>query len=120
MQRRTWGNVAEARAISVLTELGFNVAFPLSENNPYDLIIERAGSCSLVQVKGTQNEKSEGIYEVDLRSSCEPHRKRMDPLLFDYLVVVTPEETYVIPSDQVDGTVTLRVNNEGKYSRYLH
>jgi hypothetical protein len=100
--------------------LGFNVSFPLTENNPYDFVIERAGSCSLVQVKGSQNQKSEGVYEVDLRSSSGSHRKVMDPNLFDYLVVVTPEDTYVIPADEVGGNVTLRVNRKGKYSQYLH
>jgi len=120
MDRRTWGNVAEARAISVLTELGFNVAFPLSEDNPYDLIIERAGSCSLVQVKGTQNKKAQGVYEVDLRSSCGSHRKEIDTLLFDYLVVVTPNENYIIPAEEVDANATMQVNNEGKYGKYIH
>lgn len=124
MNRRDWGNIAEAKAISVMTQMGYNISFPLTEDNHYDLIAEKDGDCKLVQVKGTRDKRSGGFFAVELRTSWSPkkneQKQRLHIEMLDYLVVVTPENVYVIPADKVDGKTGLWVRSDGKYSDYIY
>lgn len=45
------GGIGQARAVYEYTNLGYSVWIPVSDNNKFDLIIEKNGVCSRVQVK---------------------------------------------------------------------
>jgi len=122
MDRRTLGNIAEARAIYVLTEEGYTISIPHSENNPYDLVIEKDGCFSSVQVKGTQNVRGSGSYEVDLRTSKfntkGQNRTKMVDKKFDFLAVMTPDSFYLIPSEEINTDRSVSVSPSNGYSEY--
>jgi len=120
------GNVGESSAISSLTRNGWNVSFPLSENNPYDLIVEKKGELATVQVKATTYERPEArpeSYMVELRDQSwnteGVNREKMMNKNFDFLFVWTPENNYMIPSEKVGGNRGITVHPDGKYSRFL-
>ena len=63
MNTKDIGTLGEAKAIAFYVELGYEVSIPIGDRRPYDLIVERGGWCSCVQVKCTMG------HEVDLRIS---------------------------------------------------
>ena len=121
MSNRKLGNLAEAKAISVLTEENYSVSIPFTENNNYDLVIEKNNKFFSVQVKGTKYEVKENTYRADLRSVSHntngvvksKKRKEED---YDFLFVYTPRKNYLIKSEDIDGKSAIYLHENRKYN----
>lgn len=81
------GDIAVARAISTFTQMGYDVALPLTESAPYDLILDLGTKLKKLQVKYS----SKG--EVDLRRIHSNSKgyviKKTRPNAYDWLYILT-------------------------------
>lgn len=123
MSYKDQGNIAEAKAIFILSKMGYTVCKPLSENNSYDLIIESNSLCQRVQVKSTNCKKPSGSFEIDLRTTYNNNSKmenknRIDGD-FDLLFCNTPIGDFLIPEKSIEGYSTITLNTENKYKNFL-
>jgi hypothetical protein len=67
MDKKTKGSVAELAVAAYLMENGWRVSMPIGENNRYDLIAEKKGRFSRIQVKFVTPKN--GVLDVNCRSS---------------------------------------------------
>lgn len=91
------GDCAVARAISSFTMLGFDVLIPLTESASYDLVVEKGGILSRVQVRYTSTR------EVDLRNIHSNSNgyvvKKTKQNAYDWLYILSSDENeYLIKS----------------------
>jgi hypothetical protein len=109
------GDLAVSFSIPRLTELGWNVAIPLTEHEKYDLLAEKDGKCIRVQVKYTT--PVENTLRVQLSNSWQDRngnhittRKASD---FDLLAIFNPftKKMYFINGSEFTNksTITLRL-----------
>jgi hypothetical protein len=125
MSYRQQGNIAEAKAISKLTQIGYTISIPLTENNSYDLVVEKDRKLKTVQVKSSTNQTSSGGYEVDLtvtyNNNSRMTHKRHEPKSFDLLFVYTPNDdiSYLIDEREFTATSSIVVREENKYGKYI-
>lgn len=117
MQRKN-GNLAESYAQVYYQEQGYTVSLPVSENQKYDLIVERDGVCERVQVKYTSQIADSGNPLVDLRTNSpngntvkRTHYKEGD---FDRLFVMSPVGFYDLRSEKIKGRSYKTVQPESK------
>ena len=115
------GNLGEARAIYEFSRLGFTVLKPLTNNNKYDLVVEKNNILSKVSVKTTKCKQRNG-YVVNLATKGGNTKtntiKTRDENDFQFLFVLTEtNECYMIPSSGLgDAKHSIVVGN--KYSQY--
>lgn len=70
MNRKSQGNIGESFAIFFYTKQGFIVSKPLSENTPYDLVVDTGKQLLRVQVKTSNYQRyNDGRFQVQLRTS---------------------------------------------------
>src|SRR5688572_9707409 len=83
------GDVAVAQAVVTFTRLGFDVLLPLTESAAYDLVVEKEGVLSRVQVRFASGG------EVDLRrihSNSKGYVVKKTPTgAYDWLYVLTQD-----------------------------
>ena len=102
------GDIAVAQTIAALTIQGWVVAVPFSEHQPYDLLIEKDGTCARVQVKFVKPQ-SNGNLKADLRSCWADqngiHSSKRQANSFDVLAVYCPEthKVYFVREDEIQG-----------------
>ena len=98
MNTKTKGDVGELLVAAELTNAGWIVSFPFSENARYDLIAEKNSELRRIHVK-TVNPKK-GILELNCRSSNNLSVIYYSPKDFEFLAAVDLEskEIYYIPS----------------------
>lgn len=106
MTHTTQGNIGEAIAISELTKQGYTISIPLTNNNSYDLVVEKEGVFNTVQVKTSSVSKTEGSWSVYIATSGGNTRKnvikKFDKDAVDYLFVVNSlYECWLIPTEVV-------------------
>jgi hypothetical protein len=100
MNTTHFGSIGEAKTITKLMEMGFDVFTPAFDRNTnFDLIAYLDGALYKIQVKSTATLDGKDSYMVHLRS-CRPNNtsrkvKHFDPSLFDILAV------YIKPLDTV-------------------
>jgi hypothetical protein len=63
------GDVGVAKAIFYYTASGYTVSIPNTDNSRYDLVVEKKGKFSRVQVKTTTYKSEYGIYQAALKTS---------------------------------------------------
>lgn len=91
---------------------GFTVCIPLTDSQPYDLVVETDDGLKKVQVKTTRNVRN-GRCEVELRTkggnkSGTGKTKQFDPKTVDLLFVLTHDgRKYLIPTNRLRGTSTI-------------
>jgi hypothetical protein len=123
MNKRQQGHWGEMKALSKLAEYGYSLSFPLSEDNPYDIVAEKEGNFFSVQVKSTTYKKEEIAYKVELRNSNfntkGQNRKNFDKKHIDFLFVATPENCYLIPTENINATSGIRVRKNNKYGKFI-
>ena len=82
------GDIATARAIAALTELGYDVAIPVTESAPYDLVADTPTGLMRIRCKFSSTP------EVDLRrihSNGQGYvEKRVEEGAYDWLYVLRP------------------------------
>lgn len=93
-QTQIKGDLATAYAIATFTELGYQIALPLTESAPYDLIVDTGQEIVRVQVKFSSSGR------VDLRrihSNSQGYVvKRNEVGDYDWLYVLTNEAEYLL------------------------
>ena len=118
------GDIGEARAIYEFTKLGYTVSRPLHTHVPYDLIVDKDGVLSRVQVKTTSQvvRDSTHSYTVQISTSggnTKVHtRKPFDTTLVDMLFVLTVDDRcWIIPTTEITAGTALLVGTP-KYEQY--
>src|SRR3954464_13375894 len=91
------GDIAVAQAIATFTKLGWDIALPLTESAPYDVLVDDGRKIWRVQVKFTSRK------EVDLRrvhSNSQGYVvKKTESKAYDWLYILKQSsEEYLIRS----------------------
>ncbi len=115
------GNVGEALAIGALAKAGYAVAIPLQNNLPYDLIVDKDGKLSRVQVKTTTSRKETGwnVYLATSGGNTRQHtKKRFDNTLCDFVFVVADNmRMWLIPASIITAGSYITVGGS-QYGEY--
>lgn len=78
----TKGTVGVGAAIFFFTKKGYIVSIPITDNQPYDLVVDRGDGLEKVSVKYTSQKSKYGIYVCELKS-VRPNRKKNIVRKFD-------------------------------------
>jgi len=122
MNSRKQGDVGLGSAIGWFTANGYTVCIPLTDNQDYDLVVEKDHGMQKVQVKTTTQKLPSGAYEVELRTkggnkSGDGKEKSFESTAVDYLFVITEKgDRYLIPANKVITKSTISVGS--KYDEY--
>lgn len=68
MNSRKQGDIGTSFAITYFSIAGYNVSIPISDSQPYDLIVEKEGICYRVQVKTCFKKNKNKSYKLELRT----------------------------------------------------
>lgn len=107
MNSRQLGTVGLARALTWFVQNGYNVSLPISDNQRYDLIVEKGGICQRVEVKFASGT------EVNLRTWGGNWTQksvlvgRVCSEDADLLYCVTSRGEYLIPVAEIEGRSTV-------------
>lgn len=109
------GDVGLADAMAFFSTKGYTVCLPVSDCQPYDLLVDLNGVISKVQVKTTRHITKHGNhYLINVGNSEYP----FDNTKVDFVYFLTNEnERYLIPAAEVTNKYKLRLNK--KFSQYL-
>ncbi len=124
---RIQGDIGLGAAIAYFLGEGYDVAVPLGESQPWDLIIEARGERRVgperVQVKTTTFRDPRGQFVVHIATNGGNQSwtgvvRRFDPTLVEWLFVLTDDgDRYLIPSGAISATTALTL---GRWmDRYL-
>lgn len=122
MNTRKQGDVGTGMAVAYFTSHGYTVSIPLSDSQPYDLIVEKSGICQRVQVKTAFKKNRYGNYMAELRTVSNTRGKKLDVRMpsksnFESLFVVDGDKNmYLFPSEEIDGCggITLSIRQQWK------
>ena len=119
------GNIGIARAIYEYTKRGYSVLLPLTDSNKYDLVLEKDGIFSRVQVKTTslkEPSSKPGVYRaiLEARGGGGNHPKVVKRQNGDYdilFILTVDDECWSIPEVAITAHASLAVGTE-KYSQF--
>jgi hypothetical protein len=116
---RHQGDLGVVAAIGYLASEGYRVAVPLSESQPWDLIVDRDGEpAQRVQVKTTTCRLPNGVFTVHLATnggnqSWNGISREFDPEAVEWLFVLTDDlEWYFIPSSAIQAKTQLKLGRK--------
>ena len=117
---RKQGDIGLGVAIGWFTANGYTVSVPLTDSQPYDLVVEQDGVLSRVSVKTTTLRKNGG-YEVGLRTQggnkTQTNVRHFDSSGVELLFVACSNGTnYLIPSAAISAKSAIVVGE--KWSAY--
>lgn len=103
---RMQGNAGLGIAIAYFSRVGVRVAIPLTDSQPYDLIIDNDNRVERVQVKTTTLRDPYGCYLVSLQTvGCntkEVVKRDFHPTDYEWLFVVCGDAcVYMIPTEAI-------------------
>ena len=106
MNSRIKGNIGIGKSIAYFTSQGYALSIPLTDTQPYDLIIDSKEGLKRVQVKYTGC-KRDGNYHVGLRTiRCNTKKTKIslfDSTKVDIIFAVTSYGAcYLIPVESLD------------------
>ncbi len=103
------GDLAELKIATDLVEQGFYVSRPMTDNAPYDLIVDVDGVLKKVQIKGRSIKN--GIVEVGIRSTGHNYAKPYEDGDFDILAVYEFERGLIayLNWDTLDGCKAIKL-----------
>jgi hypothetical protein len=110
------GELAELAFLCKASSLGFGVAKPYGDNEPYDFILDSGERFWRVQVRSTSSaEPGRSGYVVASRRGHAPNFKQYQAKEIDFFVVyVVPLGVwYVVPVNQIGGLHHLRLYPSG-------
>lgn len=110
MHKKTKGSIAEMEIASKLLKNGWNVLFPFGENNRYDLVAEKDGKFTRVQVKYVTPKN--GTLDVGCKSSNNWSVDKYTADQVDFIAVYNSEnrDVYFVPSSKFNSSsIKLRV-----------
>lgn len=108
---KTQGDIGVGQAIAWFTRNGYTVSIPLTDNQAYDLIVDKDNQIYRVQVKTTKFKKHNHFY-ISLivkggNKSCST-AKRFDHDIVELLFIFTNDnEQYLIPTKEINRKQTL-------------
>ena len=89
------GDIAVARTVAAFTEMGYDVAIPLTESAAYDLIVDADGTLARVQVRYCDSDDGEvGLRRIHSNSTGYVVKKAQ-PGSYDWLVVLWRGQLYI-------------------------
>ena len=118
MNSKTYGDIAELAVAAKLAKLGYIVSRPLSDNAPYDLIIDKNGTLQKVQVKARTTRK--GRVQVEMYTSMVNYTRKYNKADFDILAVYQIETgniAFVKHNDINTTQVILQIDNSKRFSK---
>lgn len=101
--------------IAAFTREGWTVCVPLTDNQPYDLVIDRGNGPERVQVKTTRYKTKYGVYQTALRTnggnrSGGGKAKLFSPEEVEWLFVLNNDgDKYLIPAAAVSSGSALNL-----------
>jgi hypothetical protein len=119
---RHQGSIGEAIAASWLMQAGYGVWVPFGHSPDFDLIGERDGQLSRIQVK-TSTQFVKGRWSVAIctrggNQSWNKVIKRLDQTRYDYLFIVVADwRCWFIPSSEMDARSGVLLGGP-KYARF--
>lgn len=122
MTGKRLGEIAEAAFVAKAAELGFSVAKPWGDSDPYDFITQSGGRLCRVQVKSAHKKGKQGGYSFRAHNHALRAYRANE---IDALVAhVVPEKVwYVLPVKVVKGLRSLKLypgskRRRSKYEKY--
>ena len=122
MDKKQQGNIGEAFAIYFYTKLGYTVSKPLSENTPYDLVIDEGSGLLRVQVKtSTYQRYPNSGYTIQLRTSGgnqsgQGKTSYIDPNLVDIVFILCGDGNYyIVPAEVCSNKANIIVSPDSIY-----
>lgn len=103
------GDRALGRAISYFTSLGYTVLIPLTDSQPYDLVVDINGTLKKVQVKSA-NKQVVRLRVLSSRAGGKYVVKTFNPGDYDLLYAVTPEGDYLIDTKNMTQRSEITLN----------
>lgn len=120
MNSKKRGDVGLGLAIGWFVSNGYTVSLPLTDSQPYDLIVDKDNQVHRVQVKTTSYKKS-GSFNVSLtiKGGNQSYYtvKKFDHSSVELIFIVTSEDDYfLIPTSEINGKQTMSLGKE--YEKY--
>lgn len=118
---RKQGDHGLGAAIAYFASIGWCVNIPLTDSQPYDLIVDDGANLLKVQVK-TATHKRDNYFQAYIKT-CGGNQsfstvKYFDSTLVDYLFILTTNnEKYLIPTYKITAKTHLQLGP--KYKNYL-
>ncbi len=120
---RQQGNAGLGIAIAYLTGIGARLSIPLTDTQPYDLIIDHEGGLERVQVKTTTIQDARyGHFRVTVQSIGRNNRgtvrRKFDPADYEWLFVVCGDACcYMIPTTAITARTVFFLTR--RYDKYM-
>jgi len=118
---RKQGDVGLGSAINWFTQNEYTVCLPLTDNQGYDLVVEKDNGLEKVQIRTTYSKSEYGTYKVNLRV-CGGNKsgntvKKFDPSIVDILYVLTENgDKYLIPTSFISNGNSIKLGKKwGEY-----
>ena len=122
MTAKRLGEMAEAAFVAKVAEMGFSVAKPWGDSDPYDFITQSGGRLCRVQVKSAHRAGKDGSYYFHAHGHAhEAYGQDQIDVLVAY---AAPEDVwYVFPVEVVQGIRSLKLfprsrRKKSKYEKY--
>jgi hypothetical protein len=117
---RLQGDAGMGVAIAYFSRIGIRIGIPLTDSQPYDLMIDDGGSLSRVQVRTTTIREGRS-YVVGLKTvggnKSQIITKVFDPTAYEWLFVVCEDATaYLIPTTAIKARYSIFLGR--KYEGY--
>jgi len=116
MDSKQKGNWGLASAIEFFAGEGYTVSIPLTDSQRYDLIVEKEGKLSKVQVKSSHRQSENNSWRVGIRSTSIRKKGPTVITLFDnsevdfVFVLLGNRERYLIPSHAIKSKTQININ----------
>lgn len=78
MNSRKQGDLGTSFAIAYFSGQGYTISIPISDSQPYDLIIEKDGICERIQVKTCFKRTKYNKFWVELRTISNTRGKKIN------------------------------------------
>ena len=117
---RSQGDAGLGIAIAYFSRIGVRVGIPLTDSQPYDLMIDNGGELSRVQVRTTTCKRG-NFYFVSLKTvganTTEVVTRLFDRSAYEWLFVVCGDATaFLIPTEAIDARHSIQLGR--KYEPY--
>ena len=110
------GNSGLGMAIAYFSSNGYVVSIPLNDTQDYDILVDKGGFISKVQVKATGCKTKNNIYQVALKSCGGTKGKEYKTLIntnIDYLFILNADlKMYVIPKNEIKNKSTINLGEK--------
>ena len=115
------GNSGLGMAIAYFSSNGYVVSIPLNDTQDYDILVDKGGFISKVQVKATGCKTKNNIYQVALKSCGGTKGKEYKTLVntnIDYVFILNADlKMYLIPKNEIKNKSTINLGK--KMEKYI-